>query len=274
MVIRLLILFFVSISSWAADTTATGSTSSATPPTTPQNKPQVQIAADYYQKIGIPPINKPWGPNDYLQAAAVLTTVAQRNPSYLPNYENKVAEPYMRHIANGQNLYQVLSFATTKQQRIDLMILYLDGIQRLLTIYQQVLSKTTPYYTEWLDLIALSSYLTALSAPELQYPMPNSNGPQADPYAAKREAANILLTAMVNPIITGLQTVPRLPPVLAGKFVQQLNHSMPIYAQLLPLSAQQQIYEALLVASRQVKDQELLAGIQKLVALFNTTRQP
>jgi hypothetical protein len=272
-----LLLIFVSLHTFAAD---------KTPPKVEQKPKQEQpqqplktsqIPADYYQKIGMPPITKPWGPNDYLQAAAVLATVAQRNAAYLPHYEDSIADPYMRHIVNGQNLYQVLQFANSRQQRIDLILLYLDGIQRMLSIYQQVLSKTAPYYAEWLDLIALSSYLAALSAPELQYPMSTQNSgipgsQQADAYAAKREAAGIMQTAMVNPVITGLQAIPRLSPVLAWRLVEKLNYSMPTYAQLLPLSSQQQIYAALLAALQQVQDPQLRTGIQNLAALFNTPR--
>ncbi|MFI4954607.1 MAG: hypothetical protein ACHP9Y_01720 [Gammaproteobacteria bacterium] len=225
-----------------------------------------QIPANYYQNLGLPPINKPWTPNDYLQAVTVLTPVAQQTPQYLPHYSDKTAEPYMQHMVNGQNIYQVLQFTTAQQQRIDLIIVYLDGIQRLLALYQQSIGKATPYYAEWVDIIAMSSYLAALSAPELQASLAS-----VDPSnTAKKEAVTILQTAMVNPVITGLQAMPRLPPVLAWRLIQQLNYTMPSYARTLPLGSQQQIYDALLTALQQAQNQQLREGIQKLAMLFNT----
>lgn len=258
----------------ATTTLAATEDKKAKPETTTETKqaaPKSTIPEDYYQQLGFPPLNRPWAPNDYLQAATVLTPVAQRNPKYLPNYMEKFAIPYIDHMVDGRNLFEVLSFASTTEQRIELIMVYLDGIQRLLAIYQQALNKSLPFYAEWLDLIALSSYLAALSAPEWQHYL----APQSlDPHMLQNEqdkqaAAAILQTAMVNPVITGIQVIPRLSPPIAWRLIKELNYSLPVYATTLPLDAQQQLYEASLLAMQNVKDPQLREGLQKIALLFN-----
>lgn len=233
--------------------------------TKPEQPVTSKIPTRYYQNLQLPPLNKPWTPHDYLQAVTILTPIGQQNPEFLPHYRDKVAEPYMQHLVNAQNIYQILQFATDQQLRIDLIIAYLDVIQRLLALYQQALhNKATPYYAEWVDIIGLCSYLAAVSAPELQAVLMTLNPNNAP----KKEAITLLQAAMVNPVITGLQAIPRLSPLIAWRLIEQLNYTMPSYAQTLPMNSQQQIYHALLLAMQQAPNQQLREGEQKLTTLF------
>lgn len=232
------------------------------------------IPAEYYRDLGIPAIDKPWTPSDYLQTSSLLGPVAQQNPQYLPHYSDKTAAPYMTHMADGRNMYEVLRFSASHDQRLELIMLYLDALQRLQTLYHQALSPEIPYYAEWLDLIALSSYLAALSAPEWQYYFAQGTDPQDTNAEAKREAVLIIQTALVNPVIVGVQALPTLPAQLAWRLVKNLNYSMPTYAASLPLEAQQQLYQALQTAFQQTTDKQIRQGIYQLASQFNMPATP
>ena len=234
-------------------------------------KEEATIPADYYRQLGIPAITQAWSPADYIQAATVFSSVVQRNPKYLPHYADKVAAPYMQHMADGRNLYDILRFANSHEQRFELITQYLDGIQRLLAVYQQALTQSAPYYEEWIDLIALSSYLAALSTPEWQYYLPNPQAQLDANSSAKLEAIDIIQTAL-NPVITGIQTTPKLSARLAWRLIEKLNYSLPIYAASLPLNAQQQLYEALVMAAQRSKDTQIRQQLYQLSLQFNKTQ--
>jgi hypothetical protein len=221
------------------------------------------ISADYYKNLGIPAINQFWSPMDYIKIASVLAPLDQ-TPTYLPHYSDQTGALYMAHLVNGRNLYEVLRFADSHEQRLELIMLYLDGIQRLIAVYQQVLSSSTPYYAEWLDLIALSSYLAALSDSEWQY-YENLSDPNIQ---AKREAVTVIQTALVNPVISGVQMIPELPAQLSWRLIQNLEYSLPMYAAHLPLNAQQQLYQALQIAFQQSTDPQIRQGIYQLAQPF------
>ncbi len=231
------------------------------------------ISAEYYRDLGIPAINQFWTPADYIQIASLLGPIAQQTPQYLPHYSDQTSAMYMAHLADGRNIYEILRFSTSHEQRLELIMLYLDGIQRLLSIYQQALSPATPYYAEWLDLVALSSYLAALSTSEWQYY--SGQAENSDPDAnRKREAIAVIQTALINPVIMGVQAIPQLPAQLAWRLVQNLQHTMPTYAATLPLGAQQQLYQALQTAFQQTTDMQIRQGIYQLAEPFNMPASP
>ena len=153
---------------------------------------------------------------------------------------------------------------------MELILLYLDGIQRLFAIYQQALSKGVPYYAEWVDIIGLSSYMAALSRPEWEYYLQNQEqGIEVTDLDAKFQAVTLLQTALINPVIVGVQVTPKLPVQIAWRLVQQLEYSMPQYAAQLPLATQQQLQQALEQAAAQAQDREVKMGLLRLTQKFN-----
>jgi hypothetical protein len=235
---------------------------------TPQTT-EPTIPTDYYRQLGMPDPTKAWAPFDYLQAAAVLNTIVQQTPRFLPHYNDPVAKPYAEHMVDGTNLYQILQYADSHEQRMELILLYLDGIQRIFAIYQQALSNGVPYYAEWVDIIGLSSYMAALSRPEWEYYLQNQEqGMAVEDLDAKFQAVTLLQTALINPVIVGVQASPKLPVQLAWRLVQELQYSMPQYAAQLPLSTQQQLQQAIEQAAAQAQDREVKMGLLGLVKEF------
>lgn len=216
------------------------------------------LPADYYKNLGIPAITRAWGPYDYLTADGILSQLATTSPKNLPHYNDPTGRIYMQHMVDGQNLYQTLRFANTQDQRLVVIMSYLDGIQRLFSIYQQAITKSFPYQAEWVDIIGLSSYLAALSEPTWVYFLQAGSN-------EKIQAINMLQTAIVNPVITGIQTIPQLPTITAYRLLQHLNYTLPIYQRTLPLPAQEQLQQALQQSYRQTKDLQIQLAIKKLI---------
>lgn len=232
--------------------------------------PQENIPADYYQQLGLPSIKQAWSPFDYINAANILASLVKQSPQKIPHYNDPVGRAYMEHMADGNNLYNTLRFANTHEQRLELIMLYLDGLQRLFTVYQQVLSDATPYYAEWIDIIGLNSYLAALSQPEWDFYLQqaaqnNTRGFNNAAIDQKIQATTILQTALVNPVIAGVQFMPKLSTTLAWRLLQQLNYSLPTYAHSLPLEALERLQQAFINAYQQSKDAKVRNAIHQLI---------
>lgn len=230
---------------------------------------QENLPADYYQQLGIPGITRPWAPLDYINAANILASLVKQTPQNLPHYSDAVGRSYMQHMVDGKNFYNTLQFANTHEQRLELITMYLDGVQRLFTIYQQALDAGKPYYAEWVDIIGLSSYLAALSQPEWNFYLQQSA--QTPEYDQKIQAITLLQTALVNPVITGVQAIPRMSTPLAWRLLQQLNYSFPTYSASLPLDALEQLQQAFSQAYQQSQDARIREALKQLMSQLYTS---
>ena len=240
--------------------------------------PKPNLPANYYQQLGIPGIKQAWSPLDYLNTANILSSLAKQKLQNIPHYGDPIGRPYMQHMVDGKNFYNTLRFASTHEQRLELIMMYLDGVQRIFAVYQQALNQSYPYYAEWIDIIGLSSYLAALSQPEWDYYLQQAtaNNPQAfnnPELDQKIQAITLLQTALVNPVITGVQALPKMPAPLAWRLLQQLNYSLPIYAGSLPLDALEQLQQAFTQAYQQSKDARVREAIRQMITqLYNSAR--
>ena len=71
----------------------------------PVPAPDHSLAIQKYLDAGVPPIDKPWTPEEFRKAAKVLEDMAAKDVTQLPRYNSKASGVLFAHIIAQENLY-------------------------------------------------------------------------------------------------------------------------------------------------------------------------
>ena len=110
------------------------------------------LATDAYMAKGMPPPDRPWQPLDY---EAAVKTLQGLDPSQLPRWQSPNSGAVYQRMVATENLDILSNRTLPAEQRIGLVMGFMQGSKSLAMVYIQGHTKLKAYDHETLDMMLL-----------------------------------------------------------------------------------------------------------------------